>query len=196
MLIDHPQELRTPRLILRRWRAADHDAFAAMNSDPVVMQHFPAIMSQVETTAAIARIEAHFQRHGYGLWAVEIPNVTSFAGFVGLNIPGFQTHFTPCHELGWRLAAEHWGQGFATEGARAAVRFAFEALALAQIVSYTAVENLRSRRVMEKLGMTHNPHEDFAHPLLPAEHRLSRHVLYRLARDQADEGCFSRGQKK
>jgi len=180
MPVDYPQELQTERLILRQWRAADRDLFAAMNSDPVVMQHFPALMSVEETTAAIARIEAHFDMHGYGLWAVEIPQVAPFAGFIGLNIPSYQTHFTPCHEIGWRLAAKYWGQGIATEGARAVVRFAFDVLRLPEIVSYTAVENLRSRRVMERLGMVHNPDEDFAHPLLPQEHPLSRHVLYRL----------------
>jgi len=182
MPIDLPQELQTQRLILRRWRPTDHDLFAAMNADPIVMQHFPAVMSLEETAAAIARIEAHFDRHGYGLWAVDIPHVTSFAGFIGLNIPSYQTHFTPCHEISWRLATKYWSQGFATEGARAVARFAFNALDLPEIVSYTAVGNLRSRRVMERLGMTHHPQEDFAHPLLPEEHPLSRHVLYRLTR--------------
>jgi RimJ/RimL family protein N-acetyltransferase len=173
-------QLRTERLLLRAWRDTDRPAFAAMNADPRVMEHFPAVMSREESDAAADRIEAHFARHGFGLWAVEIPGVAEFAGFVGLCCPRFHAHFTPCVEIGWRLAAEHWGHGYATEGARAAMAYGFETLRLSEIVSFTVPQNVRSRRVMEKLGMTHDAGGDFDHPLLPPGHRLCRHVLYRI----------------
>ncbi len=153
-----------------------------MNADPHVLEHFPATLSRQESDAAVDRITAHFDAHGFGLWAVEIPGVTPFAGFIGLCRPRFEAHFTPCVEVGWRLAAEHWGHGYATEGAWAALTFGFETLGLDEIVSYTVPANLRSRRVMEKIGMTHNPADDFDHPLLAAGHALERHVLYRRAR--------------
>lgn len=126
-------------------------------------------------------MEAHFQEHGFGLWAVEIPGVATFAGFVGLSVPRFEAHFTPCVEIGWRLAAPYWGRGYATEGARAALEFGFDHLHLDQIVSFTVPDNVRSRRVMEKIGMTHDPADDFDHPNLPEGHRLRRHVLYGIA---------------
>jgi RimJ/RimL family protein N-acetyltransferase len=173
-------QLRTSRLLLRRWKDADREPFAALNADPRVMEHFPATQSREESDAAVARIQAHFDEHGFGLWAVEIPGVTPFAGFIGLSHPRFEANFTPCVEVGWRLAAEHWGQGYATEGARAVVTFGFSTLDLSEIVSFTATANVRSRRVMEKLGMTHNPADDFDHPLLAPGHPLQRHVLYRL----------------
>jgi len=147
------------------------------------MEHFPAVLSRAESDAAVERIEAHFAKHGFGLWAVEIPGVTSFAGFIGLSIPSFQAHFTPCVEVGWRLARDHWGKGYATEGAHAALAFGFERLKLDEIVSFTPVSNLRSQRVMERIGMTHAPSDDFDHPLLPDGHVLRRHVLYRLKRE-------------
>jgi RimJ/RimL family protein N-acetyltransferase len=149
------------------------------------MEHFPALLSPDETDARIARIQAHFDQHGFGLWAVEIPGVTPFAGFVGLTVPPFDAPFTPCVEIGWRLAAEFWGQGYATEGAKAALAFGFESLGLDEIVSFTVPANTRSRRVMEKIGMTHDPREDFDHPLLPENHALRRHVLYRIHRANA-----------
>jgi len=180
--MDLPSELHTARLHLRRWRASDRAPLAAMNADPRVMAHFPGLLSRVESDAVADRIEAHFEQHGFGAWAVEIDGVTPFAGFVGLTIPRFEAHFTPCVEIGWRLAAEYWGQGIATEGARAALQFGFDRLRLDEIVSFTVPDNLRSRRVMEKLGMTHDSRDDFDHPLLPPGHRLRRHVLYRLRR--------------
>jgi RimJ/RimL family protein N-acetyltransferase len=177
-----PRELRTDRLYLRPWHAADAAPFAAMNADPRVMEHFPALLSRAESDARIASIQAHFDQHGFAQWAVEIPGVTPFAGFIGLSIPRFEAHFTPCVEIGWRLAAEYWGRGYAIEGARAAAAAGFEHLQLSEIVSFTVPANLRSRRVMEKLGMTHDAKDDFDHPSLPARHPLRRHVLYRLAR--------------
>jgi RimJ/RimL family protein N-acetyltransferase len=151
-----------------------------MNADPRVMEHFPNVLSRVESDATMARIEAHVEKHGYAQWAVEIIGVAPFAGFVGLSIPRFEAHFTPCVEIGWRLAAEYWGRGFATEGALAALAFGFETLGLDEIVSFTVPANVRSRRVMERLGMTYDPIDDFDHPLLAEGNPLRRHVLYRL----------------
>jgi RimJ/RimL family protein N-acetyltransferase len=145
----------------------------------------PAPLSQDESDAAAARIEAHFDRHGFGLWGVEICGVSMFAGFIGLAAPRFEAKFTPCVEIGWRLAAEHWGRGYATEGARAALAFGFEVLGLEEIVSFTVSRNLRSRRVMEKLGMTSKAEDDFEHPMLPEGHPLRAHVLYRIARPRS-----------
>jgi RimJ/RimL family protein N-acetyltransferase len=158
----------------------DRAFFAALNADPRVMEFLPAVLSRQESDAMVERIEAHFREHGFGLWAVEIPGVTVFAGFIGLAIPRFEAPFTPCVEIGWRLAFEHWNQGYATEGAKAMLAFGFERLGVGEIVSFTVPENLRSRRVMEKIGMTYSPAEDFDHPALPAGHRLRRHVLYRI----------------
>ena len=145
------------------------------------MAHFPATLSREESNTLAARVEAHFDQHGFGLWAVEVPEVAPFVGFVGLSVPRFEAHFTPCVEIGWRLAAEHWGKGYATEGARAVLAFGFETLQLGEIVSFTTAGNLPSRRVMEKIGMTHDPADDFDHPALPEGHPLRRHVLYRVA---------------
>ena len=180
--MDLPKELRTERLLLRRWRPDDRVPFAVLNADPRVMEHFPAPLSRAESDERVARIEAHFEQYGFGYWAVEIIDIAPFAGFIGLAVPGFEAHFTPCIEIGWRIAAEYWGCGYATEGARAALTFGFESLNLDEIVSFTVPENVRSRRVMEKLGMTHDPRDDFDHPSLPAGHRLCRHVLYRIGR--------------
>jgi len=177
-----PRELRTARLLLRRWLPADREPFAALNADPRVMEQLPAVLPREASDARAARIEAHFGEHGFDLWAVEVPGVARFAGFVGLSVPGFEVHLTPCVEVGWRLAAEHWGRGYATEGARAALAFGFGALGLGEIVSYTVPANIRSRRVMERVAMAHDPAGDFDHPLLPEGHPLCRHVLYRIAR--------------
>jgi RimJ/RimL family protein N-acetyltransferase len=177
-----PPEIRTDRLWLRRWLADDRAAVARLNADPRVMEFFPATLSREESDSRVDRIEAHFEQHGFGLWAVAIPGVTPFAGFIGLSIPGFQAHFTPCIEIGWRLDADHWNRGYATEGALAALAFGFNSLQVKEIVSFTVPENVRSRRVMEKIGMTHSPSDDFEHPLLPEGHPLRRHVLYRLGR--------------
>lgn len=174
-----PLEITMPRLRLRPWRASDREPFAAMNADPRVMEFLPELLTREKSDALADRIEAHFAQHGFGLFAVEILGQAPFAGFVGLSIPRFEAAFTPCVEIGWRLAAEFWNQGYATEAARAVLEFGFRDLRLSEIVSFTATINLQSRRVMEKLGMTHDPADDFNHPLLPSDHRLSRHVLYR-----------------
>lgn len=170
----------TPRLRLRGWTEADLAPFAAMNADPRVTQFLPSVLSRAESDTLVARIQDGFRRHGFGWWAVEVVSSQQFAGFVGLHVPAFEAPFTPCVEIGWRLAAEHWGHGYATEGASAALGHGFGPRALGEIVSFTVPANLRSRAVMERLGMTRDPGEDFDHPRLPAGHPLRRHVLYRL----------------
>jgi RimJ/RimL family protein N-acetyltransferase len=172
----------TERLVLRRWRQSDRQPFARLNADPRVMEFMPAALSEEESDQLADRIDAHFLQHGFGLCAVELRRDHSFIGFIGLAIPSFQAKFTPCVELGWRLSADCWGQGLATEGSREMVRYAFEVLGLEALLSFTVPANVRSRRVMEKLGMTRNPADDFDHPNLPEGHPLRRHVLYRLPR--------------
>jgi len=177
-----PSEIRTERLRLRRWLPADREPFAALNADPRITEFLPTVLSREGSDAFIARAEAHFVERGFGLWAIEIIDGAAFAGFVGLSTPRFDAHFQPSVEIGWRLGAEHWGRGVATEGARATLAFGFEVLGLREIVSFTVPSNVRSRRVMEKIGMTHDPADDFDHPLLPEGHPLRPHVLYRIAR--------------
>ena len=177
--------LSTERLVLRRWIPGDRKPFAALNADPVVMEHFPALLTRAESDALVDRIEAHLGAHGWGLWAVQVRGAGAdagrFAGFAGLAIAQFQAHFTPATEIGWRLARWAWGRGYATEAASAALDFAFSSLGRTEVVSFTAATNLRSQAVMRRLGMTRDSRGDFAHPALPAEHPLSRHVLYRLS---------------
>jgi RimJ/RimL family protein N-acetyltransferase len=178
---DEP-ELRTSRLILRPWRDTDPAPFAALNADPVVMEQFPAPLRREESDDLADRIAADIDERGWGLWAVEITGTATFAGFIGLNPATFDAPFTPAVEVGWRLAREHWGHGYATEGARAALAFGFDALALEEIVSFTTHGNARSRRVMERLGMRRDPADDFDNPNVADNHELRRHVLYRLDR--------------
>jgi RimJ/RimL family protein N-acetyltransferase len=197
--------LRTTRLILREWHDTDLAPFAALNADPAVMEHFPGTLSRAESDAAAARIRAEMTERGFGLWAVEVPGVAPFVGFTGLSVPRFEAHFTgkrsaqrgpsrsgvirDCVEVGWRIAREHWGRGYAPEAAHAAVAFGFERLGLPELVSFTAAGNSRSRRVMEKLGMTHDAAEDFEHPALAPGHPLRWHVLYRIRSE-----AFARGR--
>lgn len=170
--------LRGERVILRAWEPRDAEPFGALNADPVAMEHFPATLSRAESDALIARAQAALETRGWGWWCLEIDG--GCAGFVGLSVPSFEAHFTPCVEIGWRMARRFWGRGYATEAARLARGFAFDELALPEIVSFTTVNNRRSQRVMERLDMTRNPAEDFDHPRLPAGHPQQRHVLYRL----------------
>lgn len=172
--------LETERLILRPWREEDREPFAAMNADPRVMEFFAATLSRLESDNLARRISDGLLQRGWGLFAVERKATGAFVGFTGLSIPTFTTAFTPCVEIGWRLAAEVWGQGIATEAAHAVLAFAFSELHILEVVSFTSVGNVRSRRVMEKLGMTHHASDDFDHPGLPEHHALRRHVLYRL----------------
>ncbi len=144
------------------------------------MEYFPACLTRAESDAAIDRMEAHFEQHGFGLWAAEVLATGELAGFIGLSRPQFTAHFTPCVEIGWRLGTRFWGRGLATEGAREIMRFGFEQARLSEIVSFTVARNLRSIRVMEKLGLRRDPADDFDHPWIAAGHPLRRHVLYRL----------------
>jgi ribosomal-protein-alanine N-acetyltransferase len=178
--MDHYPQIRTDRLRLRPWKADDRAPFAAMNADSLVMEFFPGRLSAQESNAQVDRFETLFAEHGFGPWVVEIPGVAPFVGFIGLLIPRFEAHFTPCVEIGWRLATDFWNRGYATEGARAVLDFAFSELGLEEVVAMTAVQNVRSRRVMEKLGMIRSPSDDFDHPLVPNGHALQRHVLYRI----------------
>ena len=146
------------------------------------MHHFPKTLSREESDALADSLEAGFQANGFGVWAVEVPSVEPVIGFVGLNRPRFEAHFTPCVEIGWRIGAEYWNRGYATEAAQAAVMFGFETLGLREIVAFTVPANMPSRRVMEKIGMMHGQADDFDHPSLPEEHPLRRHVLYRICR--------------
>ncbi|HKM91290.1 MAG TPA: GNAT family N-acetyltransferase [Candidatus Acidoferrales bacterium] len=179
--------LETERLILREWRRSDLQPFSRINADPRVMEFLPAPLSPQQSDRFVDQIERHIQDYGFGLSAVELRQDHSFIGFIGLAVPSFQANFTPCVEVGWRLSADHWGHGLASEGAREILRYAFEDLKLDALVSFTVPANMRSRRVMEKLGMTRDPAEDFDHPNLPHGHPLRRHVLYRLRRS-ADHG--------
>jgi RimJ/RimL family protein N-acetyltransferase len=175
-------EIRTARLRLRSWRDEDFEPSAAMNADPRVMEFYPGVISREESLGHFARARARMAERGYGFWPVEVIGGAPFIGLVGLSNPDFQAHFLPAVEIGWRLAAEHWGQGYATEAARAALAFGFQRLALPEIVAFTTVANVRSRRVMDKLGMRRAAGDDFLHPLIPEGHPLRPHVLYRLAR--------------
>jgi RimJ/RimL family protein N-acetyltransferase len=183
--------IETERLRLRYWESRDREPFARTNGDPRVMEFFPALLTREESDRLVDRIEAHFLRHGFGLYALEMPERQEFIGFAGLSVPSFQAPFTPCVEIGWRLAAEHWGRGLATEAARAVVGLAFDSLGLESLVSFTVPANVRSRRVMGKIAMTHDPGDDFDHPSLPEGHALRRHVLYRLSRAARDRGAES-----
>ena len=175
--------LSNGRVRLRRWCHEDREAFAAMNADPRVMEFFLSRLNRVESDAMVDRIEQHFSDRDFGLWAVEVPDVAPFVGFTGLAVARFSAHFTPCVEVGWRLAFEHWGHGYATEAARLALGYGFGSLALSEIVSFTSATNHRSRAVMERLGMHRDPADDFDHPAIPEGHPLRRHVLYRLGSD-------------
>ncbi|HLH00743.1 MAG TPA: GNAT family N-acetyltransferase [Bryobacteraceae bacterium] len=178
-----PVLAETERLILRHWTAADLEPFARMNADARVMEFFPAMLSREESDRTVReRVLPHFERHGYGVCAAELRENGAFIGFIGLAVPAFTAHFTPCVEIGWRLAPEYWGRGLATEGAREMLRYGFEVVGLDELVSMTVPANVRSRRVMEKLGMTRKPSDDFDHPNLPEGHPLRRHLLYRLRR--------------
>jgi RimJ/RimL family protein N-acetyltransferase len=192
-LADQGPELRTERLWLRRWRDADREPFATLNADPVTMEHFLAPLTRQESDAFVDWVDAHFREHGFGLWVVEVLPTGDFAGLVGLMKPAFEAHFTPAVEVGWRLARQHWGRGYATEAAKAALEFGFDKVGLEEIVSFTVPANLRSRRVMDRLGMSRDPADDFDHPRMPEGHRLRRHVLYRLSRDSFRRQRVRRG---
>jgi len=174
--------LTTARLVLRRWRDSDRQPFSDLNADPRVMEFMPGLLQREASDQLLDRIERHFEQHRFGLFAAELRETQTLIGFVGLDVPDFDAPFMPAVEIGWRLAADHWGKGLATEGAREVLRHGFETVGLDEIVSFTIPAHRRSRRVMEKIGMTHHPADDFGHPRRPVGHPLRRHVLYRLRR--------------
>jgi RimJ/RimL family protein N-acetyltransferase len=179
-------QLTTERLLLRGWREADEAAFGVINADPRVMEYIGAPLDAAGNAAFLARIRRHWQERGFGLWALASRDDSRLLGFVGLSVPRFAAAFTPCVEIGWRLAADVWGRGYAPEAAQRVVSYAREVLQLAEIVSFTVVHNQRSQRVMQKLGMRRDAADDFRHPLLDAADRLAPHVLYRLALNAKD----------
>ncbi|HET7400398.1 MAG TPA: GNAT family N-acetyltransferase [Usitatibacter sp.] len=176
-------EIDTARLRLRQWRDADREPFAAMNSDPAVMEFFPSLQSRAVSDAAIDRWQAQFEARGWSNWAVELRESAEFVGFTGLTVPRPELPCSPCVEIGWRYARKAWGRGLATEAALACLRVAFGDLALPEVVSFTAVHNVRSRAVMERIGMT-NANQDFEHPAIAEGHPLRLHCLYRIGREQ------------
>jgi RimJ/RimL family protein N-acetyltransferase len=178
--MDATPRLRTERLILRRWRSSDRDPFAALNADPVVMEHIQKTLTRAESDAFVDRIEAEFDECGFGLWAVELVDGATFVGYVGLHRVAFDAAFTPAVEIGWRIARAHWGNGYVTEAARAAVDDGYTRVGLDEIVSFTTPGNVRSWRVMERLGMVRDPARDFEHPDVPVGHPLREHIFYRL----------------
>lgn len=176
-------DIRTERLLMRRWRDEDREAFAAMNADPAVMEHMQGLMTRERSDAFIDRIEATWDAHGWGLWAIEVPGVAPFVGYAGLWPADYVTG-EPMVEVGWRMIREHWGNGYVTEAAREALRFGFEEVGLDEIVSFTVPQNERSWRVMERIGLDRDPSGDFDHPNVDATAypQLVRHIFYRLGR--------------
>jgi RimJ/RimL family protein N-acetyltransferase len=176
-------EFETQRLRLRQWRASDREPFARMNADPRVMEFFPALISRESSKASIDRWRSQLEEKGWSNWAAELRGTGEFIGFVGISVPRSQLPFMPCVEIGWRLAFPHWGKGYATEAALGSLRIAFEQLDFPEIVSFTAMQNLRSRAVMERIGM-HDSGENFEHPAVPKGSPLRLHCLYRIRREE------------
>lgn len=174
--------IETPRLILRQWKDNDFAPFAAMNADPQVMEFFPSVLTREKSDEMATRCRDLIAERGWGIWAVELRETGEFIGFVGLHTPGYDLPFTPCVEIGWRLRADSWGQGYCSEAARAALDAGFTQLGLSEIVAFTALPNLRSQAVMKKMGMVSNPHENFSHPAVEKGSWLEEHCLSRLKR--------------
>lgn len=172
--------LETERLILRPWRDEDIPHWVAMHADPRVMEFFPSTYTEEEAKQVAARLRSQHERENYGWWIAEVKDGNRFVGTIALQKVPFEAHFTPAYEIGWRLPFEAWGNGYATEGARAVLDFAFSRLQCNELVAMTAEINVRSRRVMERLGMRHDTVDDFDHPRLEQGDRLRRHVLYRI----------------
>ncbi|NOR62212.1 MAG: GNAT family N-acetyltransferase [Rhodobacteraceae bacterium] len=181
--------LETPRLRLTCMGTTHQRGLSEMNADPEVMVHFPAVMTHAQSAAHLARMQAHWAAHSFGLFAMHHKESGAFLGFTGLTHPGYETPFTPCVEVGWRLHRSAWGKGYALEAAHACLNWGFATLKLSEIVSFTARENLRSIALMQRLKMQRNPCEDFEHPMLPLGHPLSWHVLYRISKPPAAPDC-------
>ena len=179
-----PVELRTPRLLLRLWKDDDLEAWATMNADPAVRRYFPSVLNPTEAQGEADRIRASITQRGWGMWAVEVPGVHTFAGFVGLNLPAYEAPWMPAVEIGWRLAPAAWHKGYATEGACAALDFAFTQLELPQVVAMSVPTNGPSHALMERIGMVCDPGADFDHPRVPADWPLKRHILHRITAEQ------------
>lgn len=177
-------DIKTQRLLLRHWREEDLEPFAELNQDPRVMEYFPAPLTREESDDFARKIMAEWEKRGWGLWAVSVPDLAEFIGFIGLSVPNFEAAFMPTVEIGWRLSSLFWNQGYATEGALAVLEYGFNKIGLDEVVSFTAMTNMRSRKVMEKIGLHRAIGEDFEHPKLPIGHPLRRHVLYRLKKEQ------------
>lgn len=173
--------IQTERLLLRQWRPEDLDPFARMNADSRVMEHFVAPLTRERSDLLVTKQAALIEQRGWGMWAVSVVGEADFIGFIGLHQVDFEAPFVPAVEVGWRLAYEYWGRGYAPEGAKAALQFGFEKLGLGEVVSFTATSNMRSMRVMEKLHMHRAEEDDFDHPYVPEGHPLRRHVLYRIS---------------
>jgi len=174
--------LETTRLRLRGWQDGDLEPFASLNADSRVMEYFPSVLDRAQSDLLAARIRKGLSDLLFGLWAVEVPGTADFIGFAGLSVAAFEAHFTPRIEIGWRLAFDYWGRGYASEAASAALSYAFGSLGLQEVASSTVPANQRSIAVMERIGMTRSPADDFLHPALPDGHPLRPHVLYRLKR--------------
>lgn len=172
------RKLETERLLLRQWRDSDYHPFALMSADAETMRYFPSVLTAEQSREIADRCRELINQRGWGFWAVEVKATNEFAGFIGLHVPCAELPFSPCVEVGWRLARNFWGEGLATEGAQAALDFAFHELSLPEVVAFTAVSNKRSERVMQKLGMVRDE-KTFEHPSLPEGNALRQHVLYR-----------------
>lgn len=175
-----PNGLSTDRLILRRWKDSDVEPFVTMNCDPEVMRFYPSVLTREQSIELIDRIERRFESESLGLWATEVKSTGQFIGYVGLWTPGWESSFTPCVEIGWRICHSSWGKGYAPEAAREVLRDGFERLQLKEILSWTATVNQNSMRVMQKIGMYSDPSENFMHPAIEEGSPLKLHVLYRL----------------
>ena len=176
-------ELETKRLLLRQWQAKDYAPFSDLNKNPAVMEYYPNELTELESNTLAKKIESLLLKRGWGFWAVELKSNNKFIGFVGLHEPEADLPFNPCVEIGWRLAENYWGNGYATEAAKAVVNFSFETLMLDEVVSFTSIHNVRSRSVMTKINML-DTMQTFEHPDLPAGHKLREHVLYKITKSQ------------
>jgi len=176
-------ELRTDRLLLRQWKKGDLALFSKINADPVVMEYYPEVLNEAESNAMALKLENLISERSWGFWALELTDEKKFIGFVGLHKPTYELPVTPCVEIGWRLAKEYWGNGYATEAAEAALKFAFEKLGLNEVYSFASVANKKSWSVMQRIGMQ-NTDANFEHPIIPENHPLREHVLYRITIQQ------------
>jgi len=176
-------EIETERLILRRWREEDKLPFAKLNADPLVMKYFSEVLTTKKSNELADRCETLITKNGWGFWAVETISDNRFIGFTGLNQPEYELPVNSCVEIGWRFSAEAWGQGYATEAAKACLDFAFQNLVLDEVYSFSTVSNQKSRAVMERLNMV-NQNLNFNHPLVPDNDKLQEHVLYKIELQQ------------